>query len=902
MSSAKQSLSGIEDLLFAVKDYVPTGLFELNDTPTGYLGHSGDYLVVNDGETGIHFTGIEKIASDLTDYGFLDGVGGVGGGGGSSTGGAFESLPLRDTHPSTDSIPFAIPDAIIAKNNVGNEMILSLEVITENSTDLANNRNLIYTAYTADYSIYFQNDTNGSFKQSNNIQGAYQQNLKWFVDNDHALYYGGGAGGSGGNYEFCKASFASNQSPVGNVATSPINLDSSALTQESKDWTFLSPTYNKIGIKIPTDGLYNIVGEALVDLSNSTTQSDWQSNVVNHGYEVRDENGNLVAFSHNNKELNNGDDLKADIYTANVYLTAGTILTARTSHYRSGGAGSYVYNNTVSYLNVEKAGAAGGSSSATTTFDALTDTPVDYVNHSGKYLVVTDGEDGVHFTGVEKIASDLTDYGFGGGGVLDIPKYTFLPDATDNDNKIVAFGCDLYHSCNGQWQKILKEGDNVALPANSSYPGCVSTISESILYDEYKDQFIEDITEDVFERELLGLQPLPTHEVCLYTADPRNVIKIEETDAKWGLFYGDQTVNITGAPHSSDVNFLKWESSAPNVLGDENSDSTTLLVNGNMDVIAYFQGSISTDTVNLDPAIEGLEDMTYSNGILALSSSQQGVRLFSLLEDGTTDLIFSNDQGQNYGNAIALHESGNKLAVADYAQAYQRVYLYEKQSDNTFLFKNSIANSRWSFGTDLKWIGDKIYVSTYQWYEIYEYDVASDYSATQVRVLYHNPDNITRPTSGASWGYNFGIKFDVYSNNFIVAKSRENHIHFAYLENDEWVVNVNEGVEIAQAMDSNLDSNTLTIPQNTILTLAIKDRNTVYVGIPYCTVNGLTQAGALWRLSKLGNQWLHTQTMVSDNPISNGTFGRDIEFRGGQLFALETASGNPNKIKIFNIS
>ncbi len=70
MSSTKQSLAGIEDLLFAVKDYVPTGLFELKDTPTGYQGHSGDYLIVNDNESGIHFTGIEKIASDLTDYGF----------------------------------------------------------------------------------------------------------------------------------------------------------------------------------------------------------------------------------------------------------------------------------------------------------------------------------------------------------------------------------------------------------------------------------------------------------------------------------------------------------------------------------------------------------------------------------------------------------------------------------------------------------------------------------------------------------------------------------------------------------------------------------------------------------------------------------------------------------------
>ncbi len=57
----------------SLQDITITGI---QDTPSGYQGHSGDYLVVNDNESGIHFTGIEKIASDLTDYGFLDGVGG----------------------------------------------------------------------------------------------------------------------------------------------------------------------------------------------------------------------------------------------------------------------------------------------------------------------------------------------------------------------------------------------------------------------------------------------------------------------------------------------------------------------------------------------------------------------------------------------------------------------------------------------------------------------------------------------------------------------------------------------------------------------------------------------------------------------------------------------------------
>ena len=66
--STKKMLEALREMGAAVSEklYI-TGLF---DTPTGYQGHSGDYLVVSDNESGVHFTGIEKIAADLTDYGF----------------------------------------------------------------------------------------------------------------------------------------------------------------------------------------------------------------------------------------------------------------------------------------------------------------------------------------------------------------------------------------------------------------------------------------------------------------------------------------------------------------------------------------------------------------------------------------------------------------------------------------------------------------------------------------------------------------------------------------------------------------------------------------------------------------------------------------------------------------
>ncbi|NDG53836.1 MAG: hypothetical protein EBY39_12595, partial [Flavobacteriia bacterium] len=68
MSQVEKFLSGMSN----VGKYVSNQFYftKFKDTPTGYLGHSGDYLVVNDDENGISFTGIEKIASDLIDYGF----------------------------------------------------------------------------------------------------------------------------------------------------------------------------------------------------------------------------------------------------------------------------------------------------------------------------------------------------------------------------------------------------------------------------------------------------------------------------------------------------------------------------------------------------------------------------------------------------------------------------------------------------------------------------------------------------------------------------------------------------------------------------------------------------------------------------------------------------------------
>ena len=174
-------------------------------------------------------------------------------------------------------------------------------------------------------------------------------------------------------------------------------------------------------------------------------------------------------------------------------------------------------------------------------FNKLKDTPTGYLGHSGDYLVVNDGESGIHFTGIEKIASDLTDYGFGGGS-SDIPKYTDLPDATENDGKIVASGCELYHSCDGEWTKIIKQDTITTLPEGESdgLPGCVTTTEDKTNYIIYRDEVINENASNTFSFALQGLTPPELHEACLFTEFqglPDNSIKLQflESSYKWAI-------------------------------------------------------------------------------------------------------------------------------------------------------------------------------------------------------------------------------------------------------------------------------------------------------------------------------------------------------------------------------
>jgi hypothetical protein len=228
-----------------------------------------------------------------------------------------------------------------------------------------------------------------------------------------------------------------------------------------------------------------------------------------------------------------------------------------------------------------------------TGFTGLHDTPTGYLGHGGDYLVVNDGETGIHFTGIEKIAADLTDYGFGGGDST-IPSYTELPDVTENDGKIVSSGCDLYHSCNGTWNKI--GGESIPPPAEA--PACVNNLEEYNQYQEYKDAFLADNLGNTFDQMLNSNNDISdlVLDVCLFPEssleEEKNTVVIDETTYKWGMFASPQTINISAQGYSdgqgNDCVFNEWTSSNA-TFGDFSSANTTVFVDTDLSITGSFE-------------------------------------------------------------------------------------------------------------------------------------------------------------------------------------------------------------------------------------------------------------------------------------------------------------------------
>ena len=341
----------------------------------------------------------------------------------------------------------------------------------------------------------------------------------------------------------------------------------------------------------------------------------------------------------------------------------------------------------------------------------LSDTPSGYQGHSGDYLVVNDGETGIHFTGIEKIAADLTDYGFGGGSST-IPSYTDLPDVTENDGKIVASGCDLYHSCNGTWNKIGGE----SIPAPDEAPGCVTNLEEYNQYQEYKDVFLADNLGNTFDQMLNSNNDISNliFDVCLFPEssleEEKNTVIIDETTYKWGMFASPQTINVSAQGYSdgqgNDCVFSEWTSSNAN-FGDSSSANTTVFVDTDLSITGSFECLVAPSQPSCEDVALHVQP-TAGEDIADKSSNEHAITIANDIQETFVGLLPSPPSNfALFGHSI--DRSGDTLAIG--ARDSNAVHIYDILSDGSYSFNQTILGG--SYGHGCAFYNNELYLTDY---------------------------------------------------------------------------------------------------------------------------------------------------------------------------------------------
>jgi hypothetical protein len=186
-------------------------------------------------------------------------------------------------------------------------------------------------------------------------------------------------------------------------------------------------------------------------------------------------------------------------------------------------------------------------------FIKLPDTPKEYIGNSGRYLIVDDYETGIHFTGIEKIAKDLIDYGF--------------------------------------------ELGSSTTPIEG-LPGCITTTEDKANYILYRDQVITENADEAFGLSLSGLSPPQLYEACLFSefqGEPDDSIKLSflESNHKWAI--GTEGVlhpkihSTQGSLENSRCTFVGWKTSQQGFISNEDSPSqASIIFSKNLSITGVF--------------------------------------------------------------------------------------------------------------------------------------------------------------------------------------------------------------------------------------------------------------------------------------------------------------------------
>ena len=624
----------------------------LSDTPSGYVSYSGQYLVVNDGETGIQFTGIEKIAQDLTDYGFVGGEGST-----NFTGLQDTPSDYNNGHylRSTDGgIEYAEPSALgqdVLTNTTGlargylridddgtGIVFVDRETFKE-EIDLESDFTGLQDT-PSDYSEgdYLRSTSNGlEYVTASGlaqdigdeiVNNIVTGDLLGFTGlNDTPTDYEEGkfvrVNSAGDAIEYSDVSFLNDviDAPESQLVSGYLQLDkdgklvwSPAITDGDVNYTITGATHFTGLLDTPTGyehgqylrvhpsekkleyisvtGLAEDIGDEIVnniisnDLLAFTGLNDTPENYIDgsyvqstadgliytdpatlgqdvltnttglaSGYLRIDDDGTGIVFV-DRETFKEEIDLQSDFtglldtpsdYSEGDYLrSTSNGLEYVTASGLAQDIGDEIVNNIIT-----------GDLLA---FTGLNDTPDSYIGHSGEYVIVNDQENAVHFTGIEKIASDLTDYGFGGGegstnftGLQDTPNnysdgsylksttngieyagieptyydsITELPaSAVSHNGEVVRVGCDLYLSCDGVWKKFTQYQSDTIDDPNDIFPGCVETTAEALQYQEYFDGVMAERNSSSFIDSLNGTSTnIDLKSVCLFKKDIYNSV------------------------------------------------------------------------------------------------------------------------------------------------------------------------------------------------------------------------------------------------------------------------------------------------------------------------------------------------------------------------------------------
>ena len=247
-----------------------------------------------------------------------------------------------------------------------------------------------------------------------------------------------------------------------------------------------------------------------------------------------------------------------------------------------------------------------------------------------------------------------------GGGIDSIDDITDLPD-NPTDGQLITVGCDLYIGCDGQWVKV--GADAVAPPSEA--PACVSNLEEYNQYTEYKDQFLADNSNASFSAGLNNQTNIHdfVHDVCLFAdsnlSQERNTVVIDETTYKWGMFAGDQNINIR-AQAFSDSNvgsctFKEWRSNLPNF--PKTNAQETIFIDQDASITGHFECTVAPSQPSCNQVALHLQPDT-GETIADKSDNQYTVTTVG-------DTVVDNTATLFGGGTMNFDGNGDALSVGD---------------------------------------------------------------------------------------------------------------------------------------------------------------------------------------------------------------------------------------------